>query len=108
MSSLKALHLNHHIEIDHGWNAGCSGGPYVINDKGIGKVVAIHLESSNYNPDVNDSNAPAQSTDNTSEITLLRDTISVVSNTHSSVAQGLIVAKCVALCAVLRSKGVVI
>lgn len=95
----------HHIENDRGFFYGCSGGPYVINDRGVGKVVALHIESDNSIPDVAIS---PQSTDMDSEIASLREAMSEASNNHSSVAQGLIISKCKELCEVLRTKGVTV
>lgn len=94
----------HHLEIyNQGFKEGCSGGPYIINDGGVGKVVAIHVESTN---DIPDLQATAQSMDHTAEITQLRDAVSVFSHSHTSKSVGLIISQCDQLVGFLRNLGI--
>jgi len=97
---------DHHIHIDRGQSHGSSGGPYIYNYNGVGLVVAIHLESENDVPDINATSI--QSVDHDREIAKLSDTVSELSNSHSSFATGLTIASCTELCEFLRKEGVAI
>lgn len=105
-SALKVTYVSpHHLEIySQGFKEGSSGGPYIINDGGDGKVVAIHVDSSNDVPDLNGTTV--QLADHSAEITQLRDAVSVLSHSHTSKTVGLIITQCTELVAFLRGLGI--
>lgn len=95
----------HHLFIDHGLLSGCSGGPYVVLEDGVLKLMGLHIESEN---DIPEPELPDDPDDLASHVHSLHDAMTTAANTHASSAKGLIINRCQALCAYLRGRGVAV